>query len=176
MMERDRITGFYFIWGSVEVIGLSQHHTIFTPLLRSECGPHQATCYDFYPPWPKSYELVPGQCTGRAGGNYGEQRRAATLHQANINNTVYTSSANKVCSPSLGCSMLQYWIWISWPSTAHRLLNCFSSNFLHWTDIFMRKLLGLIRHALRYDHYKREQRFGVWQCLVGLWLTFDSNN
>ena len=119
MMERDRITGFYFIWGSVEVIGLSQHHTIFTPLLRSECGPHQATCYDFYPPWPKSYELVPGQCTGRAGGNYGEQRRAATLHRANINNTVYTSSANKVCSLSLGCSMLQYWIWISWPSTTH---------------------------------------------------------
>lgn len=126
--------------------------TIFTPSLWYDCGPHQATCYDFYPPWPKSYELVP-TWPGRAGGNYGE-RRAPTLHRANMLHSLHI-----INKQSLGCQMLQYWIWISWPSTTRRLLNCFLRILSNGPTFSCEN--SWVLFAMSWDMTIREQQFGV---------------
>ena len=91
--------------------------------LTLEHGPHQATCYDFYPPRLKSYEPArERRGEERRGGVIMGAEESITQHYTGQTfSTVYTSSTNKVCSLSLGCSIAPCSsIWISWPSTTRR--------------------------------------------------------
>ena len=122
MMERDTITGFYFIWGSVEVIGRS--FQIFNPDLTLTWL------------WTLDHTKRPVMTftrpDSRVTSRPGEERRGGVIMGAEESitqhytgqtfSTVYTSSTNKVCSLSQGCCSIAPCssIWISWPSTTRR--------------------------------------------------------
>ena len=67
-------------------------------------------------------ELRAGQREERRGGVIMGAEESITQHYTGQTfSTVYTSSTNKVCSLSLGCSIAPCSsIWISWPSTTRR--------------------------------------------------------
>ena len=109
MMERDRITGFYFIWGSVRDGGdWSPQHPNIQSKSHSDSGPHQATCYDFSPPRPESYELGPmppdqeerGVIMGSSREHY------TTLHRPNILHSLHIINKQSV-APESGMLQLQ---------------------------------------------------------------------
>ena len=102
------------------------------------------------------------------GSLRGEERRAPTLHRANMLHSLHI-----INKQSLGCQMLQYWIWISWPSTSRRLLNCFLRILSNGPTFSCEN--SWVLFAMPWDMTITGESNNLEssnECLAGLWLTF----